>query len=173
MRRFAHCCLLPVLASTAKLVNRTIDDNDSTSSAPRYLPKGGWAFGPECTGCSISQYVDRTQVFDRTWHDSTYYPDRGAEHNVTVTFTGQAVYVFNMLSDYIPTVATFTNLTFVLDGEHVANYTRKSVSQGPQPLHYHEPVYVNTSLQDGEHTLVMSAGGGGESLILFDYLVYT
>ncbi|KAI0640173.1 hypothetical protein C8Q77DRAFT_1024669, partial [Trametes polyzona] len=177
MKRLARYYLLPgaVSISTATLLNRTIDDqlgDNSTGVLPTYFPAGGWSFGPLCVSCAVGGAVpvDHTQLFKETWHDTTYL-GTGPVCSMTASFTGQAVYVFNMVANNVsiaPTTAA--NLSFTLDGELVGHYTHQPDLSGPTLL-YQVPVYVNTNLPHGEHTLVMSAAG--RSNIIFDYIVYT
>ncbi|KAI0640164.1 hypothetical protein C8Q77DRAFT_1153053 [Trametes polyzona] len=163
-----------VLASGI-LVNRTIDDElgDSVSHAPPvYLPDGGWALGSVCTSCNIHPgLADVDQAFDQTWHDTTHHPG-SASPSIIATFSGSAVYVFNLVANFVRDTTTLTNLTFALDGVLVGQYVHAPDPKGAQIL-YNVLVYSNTSLSDGLHTLVISPSDDVASLILFDYIVYT
>ena len=68
-----------------------------------------------------------------------------------------------------------TDLLFFVDGAQVGNYT--SQSDGTAGTYtYNVPFYVNPALQPGEHYFLLQNGqgdGGVQSLVLFDYLVYT
>ena len=90
-------------------------------------------------------------------------------------FAGVAVYVYgitpNSMSAGRTDVTTFMNLSFVLDDEHVGNYVHQPNESSV--VEYNVPVYVNTSLSNGGHSLLIQFGGSSPSLFLFDYVVYT
>ena len=165
--------------AASSLVNVTVDDqlgDPNTGLFPVYLPvqPPTWHAGSpmeNCTGCKIQPYtLDLNQIHARTWHDATHTPP-DTPATITVSFSGSAVYVFNIVPNSLPGTATFTNISFAIDGEHVYSFLH-----APDPssiILYNYPVYSNTTLQDGLHTLVMSAGGDTKSLVLFDYLIYT
>lgn len=96
---------------------------------------------------------------------------------MTVHFIGSAVYVFNILPNTLPDIgssgdfAVNAHLIFHIDGEDVFHFAR--ASDHTRTILYNQLVYSNTSLDHGPHTLTMTPGGGAESAILFDYLVYT
>ncbi|KAH9897641.1 hypothetical protein C8Q73DRAFT_681994 [Cubamyces lactineus] len=164
------------------LINRTIDDeyNDLyTSLLPDYSPVNGWIQGATCEGCGIgatdsstsrAKIVDVTRVYNKTWHDSTYLLGE-LERSITVSFTGRAVYVFKLIANTVPSISTFTALDFYLDDSFVDTYYhRPNRSTG---IVYDVPVYVNTTLANGPHTLVISTAARNVSLVLFDYMIYT
>lgn len=168
------------------LVNYTIDDfqGDSDPYPLAYSPSSQWAFGPQCTTCNIypgnlayngsgvaGAAVDVAQTFGGTWHDTTFHPgDPG--YNVTASFVGQAVYVFNIIANDVDETTTTTDLVFTLDGVVVGQYTHIPDPSGPK-LMYQVPVYINSSMPHANHTLTMSAGEAETSLILFDYIIFT
>ncbi|KAI0758222.1 hypothetical protein C8Q74DRAFT_307653 [Fomes fomentarius] len=162
------------------LVNHTIDDEigDSVDGVrPVYFPLGTWSQGSQCMGCAIhTGIVDPHMAFDGTWHDSTYFPGGpgGPGHTITVKFTGVAVYVYHLLANSGPPgVARYTNLTFYLDDDYVGVFCHVPAIANTTTIQYHVPVYVNTTLPDAPHTLVISSTGSDASLILFDFVVYT
>ncbi|EIW63894.1 uncharacterized protein TRAVEDRAFT_110984, partial [Trametes versicolor FP-101664 SS1] len=156
------------------LVNRTIDDNlgDSvTGEQPTYLPDGGWALGSVCTTCNIHPgLVNLNKTFDQTWHDTTHHPG-GPDQVITATFSGVAVYVFNIIANTVGATTTLTNLSFTLDGELVGSYLHAPDTS--TDILYNVSVYSNTSLTNGPHTLEIQPTGPFSSLILFDYIAYT
>ena len=89
----------------ALLTNFTIDDKlgDSQSGqGPIYTPQQAWLLGNKTqrhlhnlTG----HRVDPDFAFDQTWHQTTYNPsnDSSTPPNISVTFRGSAVYVYNIL----------------------------------------------------------------------------
>lgn len=108
---------------------------------------------------------------NNTWHDGTYHPN-GPALEIVLNFTGSAVYVYNMILDQGPSdVTILTNLTFLMDNVDVGNFYRapKNIDQ----VLYRVPVYVNTTLPYGSHSLRIRADGPHASLILFDSADYT
>ncbi|KAI0830829.1 hypothetical protein BC628DRAFT_1336777 [Trametes gibbosa] len=190
MKRSVYFCFLPVLSSTAALINRTIDDtygDTITHTFPVYEPAEAWSRSDACQSCYIypdnrqrppiplgaGAAVDTAYVFNSTWHDTTYLAGNGSRpYTITVNFTGQAVYVYNIIANTANDTVTTTTLVFNLDGEDVGSYTHLVDSTGPQ-LVYNQPVYINSSIPDGQHTLVISTGGTDKSLVMFDYIQYT
>ncbi|KAI0364974.1 hypothetical protein BV20DRAFT_789014 [Pilatotrama ljubarskyi] len=162
-------------AALGRLINHTIDDEhgDSlTGALPVYSGDIFWNQGSRCTGCYVSpDTVDIHQVFDGTWHDTTSHSDVSSPA-ITATFTGVAVYVFNMLANNVSATTTVTSLAFAIDGEHVGSYTHAPDLTTSQIL-YNVPVYTNTALGNGKHTIEIFASQTFSSLILFDYIVYT
>ncbi|PIL31266.1 hypothetical protein GSI_05964 [Ganoderma sinense ZZ0214-1] len=172
------CLFLPIVPVSATLLNITVDDTDGDASGGSTLsfsPHAMWSEGQDCPGCNVhsgntSGTVDVSQVFDGTWHDSTYHPG-DLDHTVSVSFTGTAVYVYNIIANQIPYTTTLTNLTFWINSDLVGSYVH--IPENTTALEYNVLVYSNTSLPNGQHFFTMSAGGPNASLILFDRLVYT
>ncbi|KAI0326753.1 hypothetical protein GY45DRAFT_1309882, partial [Cubamyces sp. BRFM 1775] len=176
MKALSRSLFFPVFLVSAALVNHTIDDKygDSTTGAlPVYQPDDGWAQGDKCGGCNIKPSpagsVDVSRVHNGTWHDSTYHPD-SPERTINVTFTGQAVYVFNLIANTIPGTSTVTNLTFYVDGTFTSSYAH-TPDNGPAILY--DVLVFHTDLPHAPHTLTISSGGSSASLLLFDYIIYT
>ncbi|KAH9885395.1 hypothetical protein C8Q73DRAFT_622477, partial [Cubamyces lactineus] len=154
--------------------NRTIDDElgDSvTGLQPIYSPQADWNQGATCTSCHIDTgLINPTRVFGGTWHDSTAYPD-DPPHTIATTFTGTAVYVFNIVVNAVPDTATLTNLTFFLDGEHAGEFVH--VPDGSSDVLYDVPVYTAAGLANVPHTLLIQMNIPNTTNVLFDYIVYT
>nr|VWO98222.1 Methyltransf_11 domain-containing protein [Ganoderma boninense] len=174
--------LLSLLASlippiTAVSVNVTVDDTHGSSDGtviPVYSPNNAsWHLGSpteQCSVCAIKpSEFDTNQIYDQTWHHATYFV--GIPIQVSVTFRGTAVYVYNVIPNFLKGANTNVNLAFTIDGVTVGQFTHTPDSSGT--ILYNHLVYSTTGLADAEHTLVMSASGSKESLIIFDYLVYT
>ncbi|KAI0327694.1 hypothetical protein GY45DRAFT_1327351 [Cubamyces sp. BRFM 1775] len=155
-------------------VNRTIDDElgDSvTGLQPIYSPQADWNQGATCTTCHIGTgLIDPTRVFGGTWHDSTTYPD-DPPHTVAATFTGTAVYVFNIVVNAVPDTATLTNLTFFLDGERAGEFVHEP--DGSSDVSYNVPVFTTAGLANVPHTLLIQMNAPNITNVLFDYIVYT
>ncbi|EJF67361.1 hypothetical protein DICSQDRAFT_165186 [Dichomitus squalens LYAD-421 SS1] len=174
----AVCLLVWILPLTAALQNVTIDDtigDPITGLIPAYAPSNKWALGQQCSTCNIHSgttngTIDLGQVFNGTWHDSTYSVG-DPDHTVSVSFNGISVYVYNIIANDLPGTTTFTNLTFWIDNEVVGSFTHSP--ENTEAFFYSQAVYVNETLPNGLHSLVMHAGGASESLILFDRIVYT
>ncbi|KAI0325589.1 hypothetical protein GY45DRAFT_1374616 [Cubamyces sp. BRFM 1775] len=179
--RILFSVLLAAYISGANVdVNRTIDDQkgDSvTGVPPLFLPTDLWNIGQTCTSCSIraGHPIDPGQVFDGTWHDATHYGSNDSDRSVQVSFIGHAVYVYHIVVNIlVPNTYTTTDLTFYIDSEYVGDYTHDPTSNTSTPsVFYHQLVYSNDSLAQGEHTFQIIASGNSISLILFDYIIYT
>ncbi|TBU24185.1 hypothetical protein BD311DRAFT_672362 [Dichomitus squalens] len=163
---------------TATSVNITVDDtlgNATYGVWPAYLPADdvNWHAGTpteECDICKIKpSELDLNQILDQTWHHGTYF--QGSPIQVQVTFTGTAVYVFNVVPNTLPGTDTLMNISFAIDGETVGDFFHQPNSSSV--ILYDQLVYSNATLPNTSHTLVMSASGDEESLIFFDYLLYT
>ncbi|KAM5542803.1 hypothetical protein V8D89_003764 [Ganoderma adspersum] len=176
------CLLLSLLASfipptTAALVNVTVDDtygNNDRTVIPTYTPNNSsWHLGSpteQCDVCAMKpSEFDTSQIYDQTWHHATYFI--GIPVQVSVTFHGTAVYVYNVIPNYLKGTNTYVDLSFSIDGVTVGQFTHTPDSSST--ILYNHLVYANTGLSNAVHTLVMSASGSKSSLIFFDYLVYT
>ncbi|KAI0666261.1 hypothetical protein C8Q78DRAFT_1072504 [Trametes maxima] len=164
--------------AAAALVNVTIDDtfgDESNGNKISYQPESAWNVGQDCPACTAKP--DISQVFNRTWHDTTFNGSSNAPliaeratHHIT---SGVAVYVYCILSDTTQFPFGNSDMTFLLDGEQVGRFVR--AAPGNPTYHYNVPVYVNESLPAGEHTITIVNGepNGNRSLILLDYIVYS
>ena len=155
--------------------NVTIDDelgDEMTGLSPVYFPEEDWELGPLCTSCPINFFetsLDLSQIYLSTWHEATHQAGEG-KTTITMSFTGTAVYVYHIVVNSIPDVTTLTRLSFVLDGAVVGQYHHTPDASGT--ILYNVPVFVSTGLANTGHTLVIR-GVGSESLLLFDYVMYT
>ncbi|KAI1782292.1 hypothetical protein LXA43DRAFT_1051742 [Ganoderma leucocontextum] len=163
--------------ASAVSVNITVDDtfgNSDRTVIPTYLPANStWHIGSpteQCDVCAIKpSEFDASQIVDQSWHHGTYY--LGIPIFVQVTFPGTAVYVYNVIPNFLKGANTFVNVSFAIDGETVGQFSH--IPDSTSEILYSHLVYANTSLSDSLHTLVMSASGRNESLVFFDYLLYT
>ncbi|KAF8987739.1 hypothetical protein BDQ17DRAFT_1334870 [Cyathus striatus] len=190
-----------ITTAEAVLVNVTVDDSlpDPLTGRPiTYLPTDAWKDGVLCTDCTAT--VDGGSMFDRTWHDGTYFPANSnlpptGPLNATFSFNGEiilsafyfrllmssryigtAIYVFCAISLSITSPTGYSNMTFYIDNELVGQFER--VPPGFQGAYqYNVSVYSNTTLPAGEHAFMLQNGQfgnvGNKSLTLFDYLVYS
>ncbi|KAH9914654.1 uncharacterized protein BXZ73DRAFT_54830, partial [Epithele typhae] len=159
--------------------NRTIDDElgDSvTGLKPTYLPEGGWNQGASCSGCHFpkDKVFASSQVFDGTWHDATYRVG-GEDMVITANFVGRAVYVYFMVPNTaaIQPTTTFMNVSFYVDQTTTPAGSFIHDPNSSTDISYRQVVFADNSLTNGTHTLTMRASGPNESLVLFDYIVYT
>ena len=176
---------LPLLATSVSslLVNVTVDDtfgDPTTGAVPQYLPNdppgtlGGWHAGnaSETDDWSTSHWtpgvLDLFEIHNQTWHDST--PQNGPAQ-VIITFTGSAVYVYNVIPNQLFETTTTANMTFTIDGAILGNYTHTAGQSGD--ILYNQLVFSNTELEHSQHTLIISSEGENHSFILFDYVIYT
>lgn len=119
-----------------------------------------------------------------TWHDGSWDPNRGIEPLAfTFSFTGTsfsdfphdlcdeipigtAVYVFNIAAKL-----TLTDVNFTLDGNQIGRYTQfYNMTDG---FAYDVPILSMNNVPYGDHTLRVDAFGPNQTLVLFDYAIYT
>ena len=172
----ALAALAWVTPCLAVLANNTIDDvfGDSiTGVPPTYFPATGWRQGDACAQCPLTSQI-QAQARGGSPHAGTWQvatTDTIRTWNMTVSFTGNAVYVYNIIPNSADTfIDTYLALDFHLDGDLVSTFTRFADSSSV--IEFNALVYSNTSLEEGEHTLVMAAEDI-QTLILFDYIEYT
>ncbi|KAF5351327.1 hypothetical protein D9758_007971 [Tetrapyrgos nigripes] len=195
LRIFSLFSLFSVFISStyvhAVLVNRTIDDAlpDAFGNKVQYFPNGtnghAWNVGGECDSCTASG-LDVSQLFDKTWHDGTtlvlpvqFNPQPGSNDfpnvplNASVTFNGTAIYVFCILALTSSSPTGDSDMSFYIDNQLSGTFVQKA--PGVPEYDYHVPVYVNTSLSPGPHTLLLQNGhvNGTKSLVLLDEIVYS
>lgn len=78
----------------AEQQNITIDDayaGGDQGISLRYLPVNGWATGNNCSTCSAGTKLDKSQVFNQTWHDATSMHDDSMQRSVVFNFTGMVM----------------------------------------------------------------------------------
>ena len=86
---------------------------------------------------------------------------------------GSAVYAYFILANQIPEISTITTtyLTFQIDGEVVGNFAHEP--DNTTRYEYNVQGYGNASLAPGQHRLSIVADGPRDSLVMFDYAIYT
>ena len=90
-----------------------------------------------------------------------------------------AVYAYFILANLVDSTTTLTNLSFTLDNEFVGTF--EHIPTNSTDIQYNFPVYVNETLENKQHTLVISTGGLSRaqvsalksSFLLFDYVKHT
>ncbi|KAH9829640.1 uncharacterized protein C8Q71DRAFT_717950 [Rhodofomes roseus] len=164
---------MSVAQAPGTLTNRTIDDyyGDSvTGLQPQYRSGSAWNYGPQCPGCFIQPAAD--EAFDQSWHDVTASPNDPGPSNVTLTFTGTAVWVYGVVPNYVQYATTFVNVSFELDGKVAGLYTH--VPSTSTSYEYNVTLFSNTGLANTQHTLVISPQREPDtSYMAFDWAQYT
>ncbi|KAH9891105.1 hypothetical protein C8Q73DRAFT_110266 [Cubamyces lactineus] len=176
------CLLVLPLSVSADGVNVTIDDtygDAQTGAAITYSPPGAWKVGQTCTDCTA--HPDPARVYDGTWHDGTYnfwnVTDSGTSAvpklTATVSFEGDAVYVYCILAGSDSSPDGYSSMHFELDNGLNGVFTH--APDGDDAYQYDALVFSATGLPAGAHTLTITNGatGGKKSLVLLDYIVYT
>ena len=157
-----------------RIINRTIDDtygDEITGIVPSYSNGSVWNQGNTCMGCHVNRtIVDVEEAYDQTWKDSTYHVG-DLEHVISMSFTGTAVYAFTLLANKIIWTTTFTNVTFHIDGEDSGIFTHWP--DNTTNILYNVSMFSRTGLPNKAHQFEIRMGGETDSLLLFDYVVYT
>ncbi|KAI0778910.1 hypothetical protein BD413DRAFT_446081, partial [Trametes elegans] len=143
---------------------------------------GSWAAGPSqpCPGCRESP-PDPKYAYGGSWHGALWTPAWTGQGETppafTFTFTGTAVYVFNiLLPDRTNAYTSTTALTFSMDGEAVGTnfeHNPHSTEEGLTEIEYNALVFSQGGLSNTQHRLEVTAVEDDSSIILLDYIVYT
>jgi hypothetical protein len=89
---------------------------------------------------------------------------------ISVASLGTAVYAYRILDNNAAYTA-LTQLTFSLDGVQVGKF--EHTPDGSGSFVYNTLVYANPSISNGQHTFAIDVSTSSDSLILFDYVVYS
>ncbi|EMD41418.1 hypothetical protein CERSUDRAFT_89984 [Gelatoporia subvermispora B] len=159
-----------------RLVNVTIDDTygDPTTGAQFTYVDSEWKPGQGCSGCLAQP--DPSLAWNGSWHDATfnhwpgYVPEPNVPLNATVSFNGQALYVYCIIDN---NQDQNSYMTFYIDDEVVGSYIKNASNQSSYD--YNVLVYQNQALNPGQHTFMLSSGqvNGTDALVLLDYVIYT
>ncbi|GJE89335.1 hypothetical protein PsYK624_054340 [Phanerochaete sordida] len=160
------------------LVNITIDDQGHDPMTGNKLSRtSGISLGQTC-GSACDAQPDPLRVFNGTWMDTTFIPggkdEHGVPQSVTFSFTGTAVYVYGIQSQSINRPGSDADVLFYIDGAKEGNY--KFTAKGPQSAYtYNQLLFSADDFDDIPHTLMSQNGriGGGSTLLLLDFIVYT
>ncbi|KAJ7293780.1 hypothetical protein C8J57DRAFT_1042712 [Mycena rebaudengoi] len=168
------------IGTRAVLQNITVDDtkpNSVTGAYISYAPADAWDTNL-CTNCFVNPEARR--FVDETWHQSTFDARETINGHVntpltaSVAFNGSAVHVFCTLSrsNAFPLVGD-SDMTFYLDGAVVGTFVQQAV--GSTGFDYTVPVYSNSNIPPGQHTLTVQNGhiDGARSLMILDYITYS
>ncbi|KAM6500175.1 hypothetical protein JOM56_003189 [Amanita muscaria] len=168
--------LLTIPVCRAVLVNRTIDSNlgdPVTGFVPIYQPPQSFWVSQPCSGCFIQP--DTAKAFDGTWMAATYVPGLQSV-NVTLRFTGVAVWVFFILANantYAADMTTITEVDIILDGNYVGNFSHDP-DTNMQDLTYNATIFSTSGLANTSHELVIGTNGiYNYSYLNFDWAIYT
>ncbi|KAL1951088.1 hypothetical protein VTO73DRAFT_237 [Trametes versicolor] len=174
-------CLSSLSGAAARLVNRTIDDENGDSVtgvkpvyAPSDNPSSLWTQGATCTTCNLAAntVIDVSQTVDGTWHDATYKGPANPPYTIDASFTGTAVYVYFIVPNFVPRTTTYVNLSFLIDDifynqyEHVPDPNSTTIM-------YNTLVFHTTDLVNTNHNIEVRASGSKQSVLLFDNMIYT
>ena len=89
-----------------------------------------------------------------------------------VEIAGTAVFIFLILANQVPSATTFTNISFTLDGSYEGAFMH--TPDATIQFEYHVNGFTKNNLQNKAHTiLITNQPGSDNSLVLFDYLIYT
>jgi len=169
------------ITTQAVLVNVTIDDSVGdplTGASIIYTPSDAWNSGPAaCNKCLV--HPDVKKLESGTWHASTFSVNvTGNLHpnvplSASVQFNGSAVYVFCALSRSSTAPDGDSDMAFYIDGVQAGSFTQRAI--GSAGFDYRVPVYANTALTPGNHTIEVQNGqrNGNQSLMILDSIVYS
>ncbi|KAM6500180.1 hypothetical protein JOM56_003194 [Amanita muscaria] len=158
------------------LVNRTIDSNlgdPATGFVPIYQPPQNFWVPQLCSECFIRP--NPLDAFDGTWNSATYIP--GQENvNVTLRFTGVAVWVFFIVANngtHGSGLTTYTHVNITLDGQNAGIFSR-SPNPKKQDPNYNVTIFSTSGLANTSHELVIGTNDYyNYSYINFDWAIYT
>ncbi|ESK92342.1 hypothetical protein Moror_4627 [Moniliophthora roreri MCA 2997] len=168
--------LLPPGPVSGRLVAKYIDDEYGdleTGEKPEF--KGDrWIKGGVCEGCILGGALKPNPgfAFNGTWHDNTRHVEDPIR-SIVFNFTGVSVEIFCILANRPPTQVTATyDLSFVLDGQPVGNFTHKPDSG--EDFAYNQSVFSQRDLSSGtKHTMEVNLDSNStDALLLFDYAKY-
>ncbi|KAK0481577.1 hypothetical protein IW261DRAFT_1562874 [Armillaria novae-zelandiae] len=158
----------------AKLVNVTIDDQ---SAGLVFSPVDAWNNGTACQSCTA--HPDASRAFDGTWYDSTFNKDSGSNAypnqvlNVSMSFTGTAIYVICILANTATSPTGNSDMTFYIDNKFVGEFYQ--IAPGEPGYQYNVTVYSNNSIPNGLHNFKLQNGhvDGIKALVILDSIIYS
>jgi hypothetical protein len=174
-----------VLFGWSKTSQITIDDNGAdpvTGEQFVYAPLTDgtgsvWQVGQNCNSCRTQATVDRSKLYNNSWHDTTSNRPGAASSSASISFTGTAVWVQAIIpgSGHTELVGVDAEYYFFINNTQVGMYIEPAPSIGGDGYNYNTTIYSDTSLPWGKHNLTIRAGhnGGPEILMLLDSVIYT
>ncbi|KAM6500168.1 hypothetical protein JOM56_003182 [Amanita muscaria] len=168
----------------ADLVNRTIDSSfgdPATGFVPRYQPQDMW-FNQTCQGSNCLQ-LDKEKVFDGTWNVAVYHSGL-ANVNVTLQFTGVAIWVFFILYDFSDSRYIFNtnlNVNITFDGQYAGTFSHTPDNTTGLNLIYNATIFHTSGLANASHELIIGTQdylpvdgtGYRANWLIFDWAIYT
>ncbi|KZT68206.1 hypothetical protein DAEQUDRAFT_344606 [Daedalea quercina L-15889] len=152
----------------ASVTNRTIDDQYGDSVTGRHpIYYGDWNYGPTCSGCFFQPSPE--DAFMSSWHDTSTNNHYNGQ-NVSIEFSGTAIWVYCIMPNYEPYSGTVIDIGFDLDGGSAGTFTFLNPVGRLDSFVYNVTVYSATGLTNTQHTLVMTPIN---SSLLFDWAEYT
>ncbi|TCD69085.1 hypothetical protein EIP91_008983 [Steccherinum ochraceum] len=153
-----------------EFVNVTIDDqygDATTGQQVTYAPPQLWTQGNGCGGCAARP--NATLAHNNTWHDGLFAPSQESDPlSFSFSFNGTAVYIYNIIPRDTLAVANVT-----LDGQFVTTFNRTEDVSVLDQYVYNVPVFSTDNIAYGLHTITVTTTGQRDSLMLFDYALYT
>ncbi|KAI0375904.1 hypothetical protein BV20DRAFT_932760 [Pilatotrama ljubarskyi] len=150
--------------------------DEATGALPVYSPTTAWTQGQPCSfddsECLVD--VDPSMAQNGTWHDSVGKTDDAPPRSIDLSFEGNSIVVYCIISEVDRIEIAVSNMTFELDGQHAGQFYHDVSGQtdaiGNYEIHYNISVF-NASVPQGKHALRINSVG--YSRILFDYALYT
>ena len=81
------------------------------------------------------------------------------------------MYAFFICANKIQNATTLTNVTFAIDGARNGTFTHTPSASADYD--YNVLGYSNKKLSKGNHQLLIQTNGNQDSIIMFDYLIYS
>ncbi|KAI0650494.1 hypothetical protein C8Q79DRAFT_389015 [Trametes meyenii] len=162
-------------ATRSVVIDDTYGD-EATGALPTYAPSSAWTQGKPCGfdvyDCLVNP--DPNIVRNGTWHDSVGKTDDAPTRTIDLSFEGNHISVYCIISEVDRIEIAVSNMTFELDGKQAGNYFHDVSGQtdaaGNYEIHYNVSVF-DSAVPDGKHTLRINSVG--YSRMLFDYALYT
>ncbi|KAI0336253.1 hypothetical protein GY45DRAFT_1316374 [Cubamyces sp. BRFM 1775] len=171
--------LLSSYVGWASNVTSIVDDTSMdpvTGHRIQYTPANAWraVSSGNCTDCVA--HPGYLIAYEETWHESDLpASSQDVTPKATFPFFGESVMVYCIVQYYGPDPRAASFMQFVLDGEYTSQYIMLPTIKD-KATYVSTPVYVNTSLPGGNHTLEIINGIPGHSspsVLLLDYIVYS
>ncbi|KAM6500164.1 hypothetical protein JOM56_003178 [Amanita muscaria] len=172
--------LFTIAVCRAALVNRTIDSrfgDPVTGFVPIYHDQPAFVWSDQaCQGSNCLQ-LDTAKAFDGTWNDAVYYPGL-ANVNVTLQFTGVAIWVFFILLNFSNSpYINNTNVNITLDGQYAATFSH--TPDNTTDVIYNATIFHTSGLANAPHELIIGTQDylpvetGYRNWLIFDWAIYS